>query len=93
VTAEGDGKQIVVTVADHGPGIPLDEREVIFERFRRGRNHVEQGTGIGLYLVRALVAAHGGTVHASDRPDGSGSMFVTTLPVRTASGEVAQDAA
>jgi K+-sensing histidine kinase KdpD len=84
VTAEGDSEQIVVTVADRGPGIPADEREVIFERFRRGKNHAEQGTGIGLYLVRALVAAHGGTVQLADRPDGTGSMFVTTLPVRVA---------
>jgi K+-sensing histidine kinase KdpD len=82
VTAEGDGEQIVVTVADRGPGIPFDEREVIFERFRRGKNHAEQGTGIGLYLVRALVAAHGGTVHMAERDDGIGSKFVTAIPVR-----------
>jgi K+-sensing histidine kinase KdpD len=82
VTAEGDGEQIVVTVADRGPGIPFDEREVIFERVRRGKNHAEQGTGIGLYLVRALVAAHGGTVHMAERDDGIGSKFVTAIPVR-----------
>ena len=82
IAAETDGKHIQVTVADRGPGIPADEREAIFERFRRGRNHAEQGTGIGLYLVRELVAAHGGTVWVEDRPDGGGAKFVITLPTR-----------
>lgn len=84
VAATGDGTLIQVTVADHGPGIPLDERESVFERFRRGKNHAEQGTGIGLYLVRALITAHGGTVRVADRPDGPGSVFVTSIPARTA---------
>lgn len=84
VVADADGHEIRVTVADHGPGIPHDEREAIFERFRRGKDHAEQGTGIGLYLVRELVAAHGGTVWAEDRPDDRGALFVVTLPVSLA---------
>jgi len=91
VAAEADGEQIRVTVSDRGPGIPHEEREAIFERFRRGKNHAEQGTGIGLYLVRALVAAHGGSVWVEDRPDGAGARFVTLLPTKLA--EAAKTAA
>lgn len=84
VSASIDGTTIEVAVADRGPGIPPDQREAIFERFHRGANHSEQGTGIGLYLVRALVQAHGGTVRVEDRPDGAGVQFVVTLPARAA---------
>ena len=84
VTAAGDGAAVEVTVADRGPGIPFDQREAIFERFHRGSNHSEQGTGIGLYLVRALVEAHGGTVRVEDRKNGPGVQFVVTLPARAA---------
>lgn len=80
VSAGTNRTTIEVVVADRGPGIPSDQREVIFERFHRGTNHTEQGTGIGLYLVRALVGAHGGSVHVEDRTDGEGVRFVTVLP-------------
>jgi signal transduction histidine kinase len=55
----------VVTVQDDGPGIPLDERALVFERHVRGRRAHEAypgGTGTGLYVCRRLVEAHGGTI-------------------------------
>jgi two-component system sensor histidine kinase KdpD len=84
VGAHADDTRIEVTVADRGLGIPEDQRDAIFERFNRGTNHTEQGTGIGLYLVRALVDAHGGSVHIEDRTDGEGVRFVTVLPTGAA---------
>lgn len=84
---------LVVRVDDRGDGIPEEEREAIFDRFRRGRDQTVQGTGIGLYLVRTLVEAHGGRVWVEARPDGPGARFVVTLPVFASSAEMAWETA
>lgn len=70
-------------VADEGPGIPAEHLERIFEKFYRVRDGAAQrapGTGLGLALCRAVVAAHGGTIHAESHPD-QGARFVVRLPV------------
>lgn len=76
-------EKVVVDVMDEGPGIPVDERERIFEPFFQGRvpagRHV-RGTGIGLSVVHECVEAHGGNVGVRVRPTG-GSHFRITLPV------------
>lgn len=71
-------------VADEGPGVPLAERERIFEWFYRtgSESHREKpGVGIGLALVRHTVADHGGRVWVEPNPAGPGSRFVVELPV------------
>ncbi|MBM6403682.1 PAS domain-containing sensor histidine kinase [Phycicoccus sp. CSK15P-2] len=66
-----------LTVADEGDGIAPEHREVVFSRFwQAGAKH---GTGLGLYLVRGLVAAHGGEVVAEDAP-GGGALLRATFP-------------
>jgi signal transduction histidine kinase len=69
-------------VADDGPGIPEDDRERVFERFVRldtARSHEGGGAGLGLAIVREIVAAHGGEVRVDDaRP---GARFVVRLPL------------
>ncbi len=75
------GDWLEVTVDDRGPGIPEEERRRVFERFRRLDGHRQSpGTGIGLYIVKALVEAHGGTIAIEDGPDGAGSRFRVRLP-------------
>ncbi|SCE98942.1 sensor histidine kinase [Micromonospora mirobrigensis] len=73
----------VVEVDDAGPGVPPADREVIFDRFVRGRAaHARagtDGTGLGLALVSAHVAAHGGRARVEDRP-GGGARFRVELP-------------
>lgn len=68
-------------VADHGPGIPPQDAEVIFERFRRGtsrRGTRTSGAGLGLAIVRAIAEGHHG--HVELRPtEGGGATFVLTL--------------
>lgn len=81
-----DGK-VIASVQDDGPGIPAAERELVFERFARLAQNGENrpGIGLGLYIVRAIVESHGGTVHVEDRPDGlTGARFVIELPERDA---------
>jgi two-component system sensor histidine kinase KdpD len=70
-----DGIQI--RIADRGPGIPREERERVFEPFVRGEGSA--GTGLGLAIARAIVEAHGGTIHIADEP-GGGTAVVIELP-------------
>ncbi len=71
-----------IVVDDAGPGIPADQRDAMFERFRRGVGVQDRpGSGLGLAIVRQDLAAHGGTVQIGDAP-GGGCRVVTRLPVR-----------
>jgi len=82
VTAESKGDQLVVSVADRGPGIDSFEQSLIFEKFYRGRNqrYSAPGTGMGLAIAKVIVEAHGGTIGVVSQ-SGSGSVFSFTLPV------------
>jgi two-component system OmpR family sensor kinase len=78
-----DGEVARLWVRDTGPGVPPEDRELIFERF--GRSAVppgDEGFGLGLSIVSAIVRAHGGAVSVEDA--GPGARFVITLPDRPA---------
>jgi signal transduction histidine kinase len=81
VRAEPAGEEIRVSVVDHGPGIDDGDLPRIFERYYRGQRHEGEGLGLGLYIVRKLVEAHGGRISAQSRV-GEGSTFTFTLPAR-----------
>ncbi|PZG23648.1 hypothetical protein C1I98_36130 [Spongiactinospora gelatinilytica] len=73
------GREAVVTVTDHGAGVPAGERERIFQRFWRGRRDVP-GTGLGLPIARQVARAHGGDLTVcSPGPAGDGCVFRLTL--------------
>ncbi|HYR28624.1 MAG TPA: ATP-binding protein, partial [Thermoanaerobaculia bacterium] len=81
-----EGSHITTAVSDHGIGIPRDEIPQLFERFHRARNvssRYSGGLGLGLYLARAIVEAHGGriTVHSEE---GTGSTFAVLMPLPVA---------
>ena len=85
-TIERDGRELSVSVASHGWPLSSDEIESIFERFHRtdaARLQGIEGTGLGLYITRSLVDAHGGHVSAASTPEGVNT-FRFTLP--TAAG-------
>jgi two-component system sensor histidine kinase KdpD len=86
VRAERRAGDIVVSVADHGPGIDGFEQPLIFEKFYRGRNqqYAAHGTGMGLAIARVIVEAHGGTIGVVSQL-GSGSVFSFTLPIQVTS--------
>jgi len=88
----GDGKPIAISVAsdagiarftirDQGIGIAPEMQSKIFERFERAISSRQiTGLGLGLYITRQIVVAHGGTIEVESRP-GEGSTFVLTLPL------------
>jgi two-component system sensor histidine kinase KdpD len=80
ITAAADGQKVHVTVDDDGPGLPPGDPERLFAKFQRGREEGNAGgAGLGLAICRAIVAAHGGRIAASNRPEG-GARFSFTLP-------------
>lgn len=76
--------QVRVAVTDRGPGIALAEKERLFHRFMQGRGR-RGGAGLGLYLCRQIVEAHGGTIHVESQL-GQGSTFWFLLPMASLTG-------
>lgn len=77
------GDRAVLRVTDHGPGVPAESRERIFERFYRAdasRNSADGGSGLGLAIVAAIVAAHGGEVGVTGTDPAPGATFTVRLP-------------
>jgi two-component system OmpR family sensor kinase len=76
------GGRVLLQVRDHGPGLPQDAGDQVFERFwrgERGRTRGPGGAGLGLAIVKAIVTAHHGEVHAENAP-GGGARFTVSLP-------------
>ncbi len=77
--------EVLISVQDEGVGIPLEEQDNIFQRFYRvegPETRAVAGTGLGLYLTRAIVQAHGGRIWVRSAP-GKGSTFTVALPLQT----------
>jgi two-component system OmpR family sensor kinase len=78
-------------VRDHGPGIPPEQREQLFERFRKGPGRPRpDAAGLGLAIVKAIAEAHHGRVEVQSRP-GSGSTFTLVIPVDQPADTLAED--
>lgn len=88
VGAKRDNGQVMLWVRDHGPGIDAEERDRIFERFYQSDGsptHRVGGVGLGLYLVKGLVASLGGSI-AVESEIGKGSTFTVRLPIQPGGG-------
>ena len=81
VTGVDKGEAVVVCVEDNGPGIPLEEQKMVFEKFYRGKASVKQvpGTGLGLAISKSVVEKHGGKIWVESKP-GKGAKFCFALP-------------
>ena len=77
-----EGNQVILHVADNGPGIPLEEQGRIFEKFYRATNAPNgvPGTGLGLAIVKTIVDNHRGRIWVDSKP-GKGAVFTVVLPV------------
>ncbi len=84
VTLKRSGRKAEMIVADQGIGISGRELKKIFDRFYRIEDAAsagEKGTGLGLYLVRHIIKAHGGTITVESRGSGQGTRFIIKLPL------------
>jgi len=89
-----DEKHITLSVQDHGLGIPPQELKRIFKRFYRVANRSVarvKGTGLGLFIVRAIAEKHGGRVFAQSEGEGRGTTVVLELPRSTTHNDVARE--
>ena len=83
ITVWTEAEQLVVSVQDHGIGIPEADLDRLFSRYYRGSNVSGiVGTGIGLYLVRMVIELHGGDIAVESR-EGEGSRFTVRLPAHS----------
>jgi signal transduction histidine kinase len=80
VRAIADDGGVLIDVADEGPGIPLEDQQLIFEKFgRSGGGLTKPGTGLGLFIARSIAEAHGGRLEVESAP-ARGSVFRLELP-------------
>jgi signal transduction histidine kinase len=81
VSVSSQGERARLAVEDDGPGLPEDQWETVFERGKRGpTSSGKPGLGLGLYIVRVVAEAHGGTAYI-ERSSTGGSRFVFELPL------------
>jgi two-component system, OmpR family, sensor histidine kinase KdpD len=91
VSAQREGEQVKISVADRGPGIPPTDIERVFDKFYRVQQgqhaaRYPMGTGLGLAVCKGLVEAHGGRIWAQLR-EGGGLIVFVTLPAASGKGE------
>jgi signal transduction histidine kinase len=82
VSAAAEDGAVVVSVSDHGPGIPREHQKLIFEKFGRGgvAGKAKPGTGLGLFIARSIAEAHGGSLNVRSTPR-QGATFTLSLPL------------
>jgi signal transduction histidine kinase len=79
ISVNGVDREVQVSVTDRGAGIPSDELSRVFDKFVRGRATDTRGTGLGLYICKRIVDAHGGRIWASSEPGGTTLTFALPL--------------
>ena len=80
VTATRDGGAILVAVQDTGEGFTAEQREMLFQPFSQAHGPTRGGSGLGLFIARCIVEAHGGSIDATSPGPGKGSTFTVRLP-------------
>lgn len=86
VAAKKQGDHIVITVSDTGVGIDPDDLPHLFKKFERGKDAAQvnvSSTGLGLYVGKSFIEAHGGTIQAESAGKGKGARFVMELPINS----------
>lgn len=86
IASEGTPQGVKIMFSDQGPGIPAEHLPYLFERFYRASASSSRGTGLGLFICREIVRAHGGTISVERSLPGKGTMFSIELPAENRQG-------
>lgn len=92
VSASRSGDSVTFCVSDTGPGVPESDCAHLFDRFWQAQRTAHFGSGLGLYIVKGIIEAHGGRVWVESKV-GAGSAFFFTVPVADESGDLLLDSA
>jgi signal transduction histidine kinase len=84
VRARAENQHVSISVRDRGPGVPVEQQKLIFEKFGRA-SAIKPGTGLGLFIARSIAEAHGGSISV-ESPRGGGASFLLVLPVGATAG-------
>ena len=81
--SDGDGPIVLVSMTDEGPGIPEDEQGLLFDKFARlsTSEGAEKGAGLGLFISKGIVEAHGGRIWVKSKPGNGATFYFTLRPV------------
>jgi signal transduction histidine kinase len=79
VRAEALNEEVRVTVSDTGPGIPPEQLANVFDRYWQARRSDQEGSGLGLFIAKGIIEAHGGRIWAEAHA-GTGATFTFILP-------------
>jgi PAS domain S-box-containing protein len=93
ISLKTDKKEIEFSIKDTGAGIPQDQKDRIFTKFFRGSNIIKistEGTGLGLFITKNIIEAHGGRVWFESE-EGKGAVFHFTLPIKEGFGEFVKE--
>ena len=82
ITLQSRDDMVMVGITDTGPGISKDMMPRLFTKFATSR-HSESGTGVGLYICKAIIEAHGGTIRGDNNRNGVGAIFTFMIPMNT----------
>ena len=91
LTAESAKGEVTVHVRDAGVGIPADKMPLLFQKFVRVQERGVKGTGLGLFICKGIVEAHGGRIWAESPGKGKGTVFSFTLPAIAGRPKTARD--
>jgi signal transduction histidine kinase len=78
ITTEKEDNQVIVKIKDSGSGI---DREIFPKLFEKFASKSQKGTGLGLFISKSIIGAHGGRIWAENNPNGIGAMFAFSLPI------------
>jgi signal transduction histidine kinase len=84
ISARVSNASMIISVADNGPGIPIEERKKVFDKYEKATNksiRTFEGSGLGLYTAFLVVRQHGGAISINDGLDGKGVTFTISIPM------------
>jgi two-component system sensor histidine kinase KdpD len=90
ITGHPAGQEVVLEVADRGPGLPPEDMPRLFQKFYQAAPGGKRGVGLGLSICRSIVEIHGGRIWAGNRPDG-GAVFSFTLPLEEGAPDLGEE--